>query len=234
MPLLRVEGVNSFYGRSHILFDVSLDIDKGETVAILGRNGSGRTTTLKTIMGLITPTPGRILLDGEDISGLHPYQVAKKGVSYVPEERRVFTTLSVGDNLEVAEKVGRKGHWTRERVLKTFHMLVPLLNRKGGHLSGGEQQMVAIARGLIQNPALLVLDEPTEGLAPGIVKDAFSVIRTIKEQGEAAILLVEQDVKATLSLSDRVYVLGGGRIVFHGTPQELEARPDVKKEHLGV
>jgi branched-chain amino acid transport system ATP-binding protein len=165
---------------------------------------------------------------------MNPYQVAKKGVSYVPEERRVFTTLTVGDNLEVAEKVGRKGYWTRERVLKTFHMLVPLLNRKGGHLSGGEQQMVAIARGIIQNPALLVLDEPTEGLAPGIVKDAFSVIRTIKEQGDAAILLVEQDVKATLSLSDRIYVLGGGRIVFHGTPVELEARADIKKEHMGV
>ena len=234
MPLLSVENVNSYYGRSHILFGVSLEIDKGETVAILGRNGSGRTTTLKTIMGLITPNPGRVLLNGEDISGLHPYQVAKKGVSYVPEERRVFTTLTVRDNLAVAEKVGRKGYWTRERVLEMFHMLVPLLNRKGGHLSGGEQQMVAIARGLIQNPDLLILDEPTEGLAPGIVKDAFSVIRTIKEKGDASILLVEQDVRATLSLSDRVYVLGEGRIVFHGAPQELEARPDVKKEHLGV
>jgi branched-chain amino acid transport system ATP-binding protein len=234
MPLLSVENVNSYYGRSHILFGVSLEIDKGETVAILGRNGSGRTTTLKTIMGLITPNPGRVLLNGEDISGLYPYQVAKKGVSYVPEERRVFTTLTVRDNLAVAEKVGRKGYWTRERVLEMFHMLVPLLNRKGGHLSGGEQQMVAIARGLIQNPDLLILDEPTEGLAPGIVKDAFSVIRTIKEKGEASILLVEQDVGATLSLSDRVYVLGEGRIVFHGAPQELEARPDVKKEHLGV
>jgi len=234
MPLLSVENVNSYYGRSHILFGVSLEIDKGETVAILGRNGSGRTTTLKTIMGLITPNPGRVLLNGEDISGLNPYQVAKKGVSYVPEERRVFTTLTVRDNLAVAEKVGRKGYWTRERVLEMFHMLVPLLNRKGGHLSGGEQQMVAIARGLIQNPDLLILDEPTEGLAPGIVKDAFSVIRTIKEKGDASILLVEQDVRATLSLSDRVYVLGEGRIVFHGAPQELEARPDVKKEHLGV
>jgi len=234
MPLLSVENVNSYYGRSHILFGVSLEINKGETVAILGRNGSGRTTTLKTIMGLITPNPGRVLLNGEDISGLNPYQVAKKGVSYVPEERRVFTTLTVRDNLAVAEKVGRKGYWTRERVLEMFHMLVPLLNRKGGHLSGGEQQMVAIARGLIQNPDLLILDEPTEGLAPGIVKDAFSVIRTIKEKGDASILLVEQDVRATLSLSDRVYILGEGRIVFHGAPQELEARPDVKKEHLGV
>ena len=234
MPLLSVENVNSYYGRSHILFGVSLEINKGETVAILGRNGSGRTTTLKTIMGLITPNPGRVLLNGEDISGLNPYQVAKKGVSYVPEERRVFTTLTVRDNLAVAEKVGRKGYWTRDRVLEMFHMLVPLLNRKGGHLSGGEQQMVAIARGLIQNPDLLILDEPTEGLAPGIVKDAFSVIRTIKEKGDASILLVEQDVRATLSLSDRVYILGEGRIVFHGAPQELEARPDVKKEHLGV
>ncbi len=234
MPLLSVENVNSYYGRSHILFGVSLEINKGETVAILGRNGSGRTTTLKTIMGLIAPNPGRVLLNGEDISGLNPFQVAKKGVSYVPEERRVFTTLTVRDNLAVAEKVGRKGYWTRERVLETFHMLVPLLNRKGGHLSGGEQQMVAIARGLIQNPELLILDEPTEGLAPGIVKDAFSVIRTIKEKGDASILLVEQDVRATLSLSDRVYVLGEGRIVFHGAPQELEARTDVKKEHLGV
>jgi branched-chain amino acid transport system ATP-binding protein len=234
MPLLQVENVNSYYGRSHILFDVSLEIGKGETVAILGRNGSGRTTALKTIMGLIHPMPGRVILNGEDISGLHPFQIAKKGVSYVPEERRVFTTLTVRDNLEVAEKVGRKGYWTRERVLKTFHMLSPLLSRKGGHLSGGEQQMVAIARGIIQNPHLLILDEPTEGLAPGIVKDAFSVIRTIKEQGDASILLVEQDVKATLDLSDRLYVLGEGKIVFHGAPHELEERADIKKEHMGV
>jgi branched-chain amino acid transport system ATP-binding protein len=234
MELLRVENVHSYYGRSHILFDVSLDIGKGETVALLGRNGSGRSTTLKTIMGLITPRPGRVLLNGEEITGLYPFQISKKGVSYVPEERRVFTTLTVRDNLEVAEKVGRKGYWNRERVLETFHMLVPLLNRKGGHLSGGEQQMVAIARGLIQNPSLLILDEPTEGLAPGIVKDAFSVIRTIKEQGDAAILLVEQDVKSTLALSDRVYVLGEGRIVFQGTPAELESRSDIKKEHMGV
>ena len=234
MELLRIENINSHYGRSHILFDVSIDLKKGETVAILGRNGSGRTTTLKTIMGIINPNPGKVFFRGEDITGLNPFQVAKKGISFVPEERRVFTTLSVQDNLEIAEKVGRKGYWTRERVLETFHMLVPLLKRKGGHLSGGEQQMVAIARGLIQNPELLILDEPTEGLAPGIVKDAYSVIRTIKEKGEAAILLVEQDVKATLSLSDRIFVLGEGKIVFQGAPRELEMREDIKKGHLGV
>lgn len=234
MELLKIENINSYYGRSHILFDVSMDMKKGETVAILGRNGSGRTTVLKTIMGIITPNSGKIFFHGRDITGYYPFQVAKTGISFVPEERRVFTTLTVNDNLEVAEKAGRKGYWTRERVLETFHMLVPLLKRKGGHLSGGEQQMLAIARGLIQNPELLILDEPTEGLAPGIVKDAFSVIRTIKEKGESSILLVEQDVKAALSLSDRVYILGEGIIVFHGTPQELESMPDVKKEHLGV
>jgi len=234
MDLLRVENVNSFYGRSHILFDVYLDVKAGETVAILGRNGSGRTTTLKTIMGLITPASGRVFLGGEDITGWSTYRIAKKGVSFVPEERRVFTTLTVRDNLEVAEKVGKKGYWTRERVLDLFQPLRKLLHRKGGHLSGGEQQMVAVARGIIQNPKLLILDEPTEGLAPAIVHDIVAMIRTIKEQGDTAILLVEQDVRTTLSVADRVYVLDNGQIVFRGTPQELDARDDIKKHHMGV
>lgn len=234
MELLRVENVNSFYGRSHILFDVFIDVKAGETVAILGRNGSGRTTTLKTIMGLITPASGRVFLDGEDITGWSTYRIAKKGVSFVPEERRVFTTLTVRDNLEVAEKVGKKGYWTRERVLDLFQPLQKLLHRKGGHLSGGEQQMVAVARGIIQNPKLLILDEPTEGLAPAIVHDIVAMIRTIKEQGDTAILLVEQDVRTTLSVADRVYVLDNGNVVFRGTPQELDAREDIKKHHMGV
>ena len=234
MDLLRVENVNSFYGRSHILFDVYLDVMAGETVAILGRNGSGRTTTLKTIMGLITPASGRVFLGGVDITGWSTYRIAKKGVSFVPEERRVFTTLTVRDNLEVAEKVGKKGYWTRERVLDLFQPLQKLLHRKGGHLSGGEQQMVAVARGIIQNPKLLILDEPTEGLAPAIVHDIVAMIRTIKAQGDTAILLVEQDVRTTLSVADRVYVLDNGQIVFRGTPQELDAREDIKKHHMGV
>ena len=234
MDLLRVESVNSFYGRSHILFDVTLDVERGETVAILGRNGSGRTTTLKTIMGLISPSPGRIYFKDEEITGFAPYRVAKKGVAFVPEERRVFGALSVRDNLEVAEKVGRKGYWTRERVLSLFAPLVPIQGRKGGYLSGGEQQMVAVARGIIQNPELLILDEPTEGLAPAIVNDIVRMIRTIKEQGDTAILLVEQDVKTTLSVADRVYVIDNGKIVFRGTPAELDAREDIKKHHMGV
>jgi branched-chain amino acid transport system ATP-binding protein len=234
MELLRLESVNSFYGRSHILFDVYLDMKAGETVAILGRNGSGRTTTLKTIMGLITPSPGHVFLNGTEISGWMPYRIAKKGVSYVPEERRVFTTLTVRDNLEVSEKVGGKGYWTRDRVLDLFEPLKKLLNRKGGHLSGGEQQMVAVARGIIQNPRLLILDEPTEGLAPTIVHDIVAMIRTIKEQGDTAILLVEQDVRTTLTVADRVYVLDNGKVVFRGTPQELDAREDIKKHHMGV
>jgi branched-chain amino acid transport system ATP-binding protein len=234
MDLLRLENVNSFYGRSHILFDVFLDVGARETVAILGRNGSGRTTTLRTIMGLIAPATGRVYLGGEDITGWQPYRVAKKGVSFVPEERRVFTTLTVRDNLEVAERAGRKGYWTREQVLDLFRPLQKLLHRKGGHLSGGEQQMVAVARGIIQNPKLLILDEPTEGLAPAIVHDIVEMIRTIKEQGDTAILLVEQDVRTTLTVADRVYVLDDGKIVFRGTPAELDARDDIKKHHMGV
>jgi branched-chain amino acid transport system ATP-binding protein len=234
MDLLGVESVNSFYGRSHILFDVCLGLKEAETVAILGRNGSGRTTTLKTIMGLIAPASGKVILDGEDITGWPTYRIAKKGVSFVPEERRVFTTLTVRDNLEVASKVGKKGYWTRERVLDLFLPLRKLLHRKGGHLSGGEQQMVAVARGIIQNPKLLILDEPTEGLAPAIVQDIVAMIRTIKEQGNTAILLVEQDVRTTLSVADRVHVLDNGRVVFHGTPRELDAREDIKKRHRGV
>lgn len=234
MELLRVENVNSFYGRSHILFDVYLDVKAGETVAILGRNGSGRTTTLKTVMGLLTPAPGRVYLDGKEITGWPPHRIARRGVAFVPEERRVFTTLTVRDNLEVAEKVGKKGYWTRERVLDLFEPLKNLLHRKGGHLSGGEQQMVAVARGIIQNPKLLILDEPTEGLAPAIVHDIVAMIRTIKEQGDTAILLVEQDVRTTLAVADRVYVLDNGKVVFRGTPKELDAREDVKKHHMGV
>lgn len=234
MELLRLHNVNSFYGRSHILFDIYLDVHPGETVAILGRNGSGRTTTLKTIMGLITPSPGRIHLNGEEITGYPPYRIAKKGVAFVPEERRVFSVLTTSDNLDVAEKAGRQGYWTRQRVLDLFKPLRHLLNRKGGHLSGGEQQMLAVARGIIQNPRLLILDEPTEGLAPAIVHDIVSMIRTIKEQGDTAILLVEQDVKTTLSVADRVYVMDNGRIVFRGTSEELDAREDIKKHHMGV
>jgi branched-chain amino acid transport system ATP-binding protein len=185
-------------------------------------------------MGLITPATGSVHLDGADITGWPPYRIARMGVSFVPEERRVFTTLTVRDNLEVAEKVGRKGGWTRERVLDLFKPLRKLLHRKGGHLSGGEQQMVAVARGIIQNPTLLILDEPTEGLAPAIVQDIVAMIRTIKGQGGTSILLVEQDVRTTLSVADRVYVLDNGKVVFRGTPLELDGREDIKKHHMGV
>ena len=235
-PLLQLKNVSVHYGGVHALDGVDIDIHEGELVALMGPNGAGKSTVLKAIFGITPLHAGHIIWRGEKVIPV-PHKMARKGVAFVPQGRRVFQSLTVEENLDIGGIIVKdkdERHARKHDVMELFPVLKRKRNMKSGMLSGGEQQMVAIARGLIQNPELLILDEPTEGLAPGIVKDAFSVIRTIKEQGEAAILLVEQDVKATLSLSDRVYVLGGGRIVFHGTPGELDARADIKKEHMGV
>jgi branched-chain amino acid transport system ATP-binding protein len=217
--LLSVDRLNTFYGKSHILHDVSLEVGKGELVALLGLNGAGKSTTLRSILGLTRPRGGSITLDGGSIFGWSPYRVAKLGVGYVPEGRRMFPTLTVLENLQLAEN-GRKGEWTIERVLQHLPKLRELSGRKAGRLSGGEQEMLAIARALVSNPQLMLVDEPSQGLAPLIVEDVYRILEELKQRG-VAIVLVEQNALLALKVADRAYVMDAGRIVFHGEAAAL-------------
>ena len=236
MKILEVSDLYTAYGLSQILFGVSLSIEKGECVALLGRNGVGKTTTLRSIMGLTTPYRGTVRYNGADITGRPPYQVAKLGLGFVPEERRIFPDLTVRQNLEVARKPAASAHareWTVEAVFETFPALAGLAGRKGGYLSGGEQQMLTIGRTLMGNPDLLLLDEPSEGLAPLIVRDLGRQIRHLKEQG-LTILLCEQNAKFATGLSDRAYILEKGHVRFSGSIEALHANDDVRKQYLGL
>jgi len=232
MSLLEVEGINSFYGDSHILFDVSLEVGKNEVVALLGRNGAGKTTTLRTIMGVLAPRGGRIRLDGREIQGLPPYEIARMGLQLVPEERAIFGQLTVEENLRLAALTAEKA-WSLDRIYEFFPRLQERRRSRGRQLSGGEQQMLAIARALIRDAQIILLDEPFEGLAPLIVRDLVRVSRELAAQGRT-ILVVEQNVVAALSFSDRVYVVNNGHVVWQGTPAALEADPALMKTHLGV
>lgn len=234
--ILEVDDLYTAYGLSQILFGVSLSVGKGECVALLGRNGVGKTTTLRSIMGLTAPTKGRVRYNGDDITGRPAYQVAKLGLGFVPEERRIFPDLTVRQNLDVARKNAATTHakaWTIEAVFETFPALLPISERKGGYLSGGEQQMLTIGRTLMGNPDLLLLDEPSEGLAPIIVRDLGHQIRRLKEQG-LTILLCEQNAKFATRLSDRAYVLEKGHVRFAGTIDELHANAEVRQQYLGL
>jgi branched-chain amino acid transport system ATP-binding protein len=232
---LEVVAVNTFYGLSHILFDVSLRVGDGEVVALLGRNGAGKTTTIKTIMGLAPPRSGRIVWHGEDITGRRPFEIAARGIGFVPEERRIFPNLTVRENLEVGIKPGRNGRraWTLERVYTLFPQLKELERRKGGFLSGGEQQMLTIARTLMGNPDLLLLDEPSEGLAPTVVEQLAHQIRDLKQEG-VSILLCEQNSAFALALSDRAYIIEKGVIRYEGRSAELPDHPEVMRAFLAV
>ncbi len=232
MSLLEIEQINSFYGDSHILFDVSLEVGKNEVVALLGRNGAGKTTTLRTIMGVLAPKRGRIRLGGRDIQGLPPYAIARMGMQLVPEERAIFGQLTVEENLRLAALTAEKP-WSFDRVYEFFPRLKERRRSGGRQLSGGEQQMLAIARALIRDAQVILLDEPFEGLAPLIVRDLVRIARELATQGRT-ILVVEQNVVAALSFSDRVYVLNNGHVAWAGTPAGLEADPLVMKTHLGV
>jgi branched-chain amino acid transport system ATP-binding protein len=219
--LLRIEDLHSAYGLSRVLFGISLDIAAGECVCLLGRNGVGKTTTMRSVMGLLRPSSGRVLWKGTDIAGWSPYRVARAGIGFVPEDRRVFAELTVWENLDVAARVGaRSGHWTLDAVYGLFPKLAELRNRMGGYLSGGEQQMLTIARTLMGNPELLLLDEPSEGLAPLVVEALLDNIRTLKAEG-LTILLAEQGVDFSLALADRVYILEKGTIRHSGPAAEL-------------
>jgi branched-chain amino acid transport system ATP-binding protein len=232
--LLAVDGVDAAYGQSEILRNLSLSVDRGEVVSLVGRNGAGKTTTLRTILGILTPTAGTITFDGEDITGYPDYKTVNRGIRYVPEERQAFPDLTVDENLRMGQlKSGGEGTLSLEEVFELFPRLADRRSYNGSHLSGGEQQMLVIARALLGRTKLLLLDEPTEGLAPQIVEDVIEVVETISEEG-VTILLVEQNVKAAMAVADRHYVINKGQNVFDGTTPELREAEDVMEKHLGV
>jgi len=230
--LLEVDRINSYYGDSHILFDVSMYVDKNEVVALLGRNGAGKSTTLKTLMGLVRPRSGRIVLDGNMTQGLRPHAIAALGLQLVPEERCIFGSLSVEENLVLAG-LSAKSRWPMGRVWETFPRLRDRRNSRGTDLSGGEQQMLAIARALLREPKILLLDEPFEGLAPIIVRELLGTCRKLAQTGQT-IVVVEQNIRAALSLADRVYIINNGHIVDARAAKILRQHPEVLHGHLGV
>ncbi len=237
--LLDVMELNTYYGSSHVLQNMSLVVEERELVALLGRNGMGKSTTLKSIMGLVKPKSGKIQFKGRNIMGHAPYKVARAGIGYVPEERRIFPNLPVLDNLAMGIKGGkipknRNGKvWTVERIFEHFPVIERRRKQKGSLLSGGEQQMLAIARTLMGNPELLLVDEPTEGLAPLIVKDVRDILEEINTQG-VSILLVEHNLKVAMSLAQRVYLMGKASLAFTGTVEELNAQPEIRAKYLEV
>jgi len=231
--MLEVRDLDASYGRAQILSGVSLDVAPGEVVALLGRNGAGKSTTLKAILGLVPPTRARIVFDGTEIAGLAPYRIARLGLGYVPEERRIFTDLSVRENLEVARRPPRDGiePWTPARLFKLFPNLETLIDRPGGRMSGGEQQMLAVARTLMGNPKMLLLDEPSEGLAPLIVEQMEAAIAALKRDG-LAVLLCEQNLHFARRLADRAVILEKGQVRYTGTMAALMADAAVRKTYL--
>jgi branched-chain amino acid transport system ATP-binding protein len=231
--LLRVEGIDTYYGDSHILRSLSFEIRRGETVALLGRNGVGKTTTLKSIVGWVPPRSGRIDFEGKPIAGRSMMETARLGISLVPEERRIFTNLTVAENLKLAQVTAREPGWSVADVYARFPRLEERAKNKGDEISGGEKQMLAIARALVQNTKLLLLDEPTEGLAPLIVREVESIVRDIGAQG-MTILLVEQNFYSALALADRCYVIDQGTIAFEGTPEQLRDDAELQARYLHV
>ena len=234
MSLLEVHDIHAAYGSSRVLFGISLAVARGECVCLLGRNGVGKTTTMRAIMGLTPPSSGRIVLEGTDIAGLPPHRIARAGIGFVPEDRRIFAELTVWENLDVAARAaGRPGRWTVEAVYGLFPKLRELANRQGGFLSGGEQQMLTIGRTLMGNPELLLLDEPSEGLAPLVVESMLEQVSRLKREG-LTILLAEQGVDFSLALADRVYVLEKGAVRFAGAAAELRDNPRLRDGLLAL
>ncbi len=233
--LLRLDDVHAYYGEAHVLQGITLGVGEGETVTLIGRNGAGKTTTLRAIMGIVRPRRGRVAFRGDDVTGLPPHQVARRGIAWVPEERRVLPNLTVLENLTLGVLGARTadGGRTVEEALALFPRLRERIRHRGNQLSGGEQQMVAIARGLVARPALMLVDEPTEGLAPILVEALTDVLREINRRG-TTILLVEQTLEVALALSHRLYVMDQGRIQFEGTPAGLRRQPAIQQRFLGV
>jgi branched-chain amino acid transport system ATP-binding protein len=232
-PRLVVDCINTYYGDSHVLRDVSLNVGAGETVALLGRNGVGKTTTLKSIVGWLRPRTGSVMLDGEELVGREMMAIARAGVALVPEERRIFSNLTVAENLKIAQVTARNPGWTLDHVYAKFPRLRERLTHRGDEISGGEKQMLAIARALLQDVKVLLLDEPTEGLAPLIVRDVENAIREIKASGITT-LLVEQNLFSALAVADRCYIIDQGEIKFEGTPDDIRADAGLRRRYLHV
>lgn len=238
-PLLQVQGLNAWYGAAQILFDVSLQVGRGEVVALMGRNGAGKSTTLKALMGMVTRR-GSVQFLGQDIARREPHDIARLGLGYVPEERRIFTDLSVMDNLEVGRQRPRRWpdgtaapEWTPEKLFALFPNLGEMPQRPGGRMSGGEQQMLTVARTLMGQPLLVLLDEPSEGVAPLIVQQMARTIRALKAQG-VSVLLSEQNLPFAQAVADRAYLIEQGQVVHEGSMADVVANPDVRKNCLGV
>jgi branched-chain amino acid transport system ATP-binding protein len=233
--LIRATGLNTYYGASHILRGVDFSVGRAETIGLMGRNGMGKSTLLKSIMGLVKPRSGTVEIMGQPMTGRPPYEIAQLGIAYVPEGRGIFGNLSVVENLKMAARAGTRGQrdWTYERVLETFPRLKERLGHGGQQLSGGEQQMLTIARTLMGSPDLILLDEPTEGLAPIMVMEVMKIIKELKEKGET-ILLVEQNSTLALSVSQRAYILENGHVVYAGPAEELARNAEVKQRYLGI
>jgi branched-chain amino acid transport system ATP-binding protein len=229
--ILEVRAIDTYYGLAHVLHELSLSVDDGEVVALLGRNGAGKTTTVRSITGLAPPRRGAIVYKGRDITGEPPHRIARLGIALVPETRGIFSYLTARENLAIARRPGSR--WPLESVLARFDKLSEVLDRKGRFLSGGEQQMLAIARALLTGPDLLLLDEPSQGLAPLVVEAVVGAIRDLKRE-RVSLLLIEQNAEMALQLADRVYIIDHGTIVFEGTPERLRADTQVTSTYLGV
>ena len=232
MSLLEVKGLNSYYGDSHILFDVSLRVERNEVVGLLGRNGAGKSTTLKSLMGVVAPRTGSVMFDGHEIAGKKSHSIAVAGMQLVHEERRIFGSLNVEENLILAGLTAQN-KWPLERIYEMFPRLKQRRASRGTDLSGGEQQMLAIARALIRDPKIILLDEPFEGLAPVIVRDLMRACADLADAGQT-IVLVEQNLAATLALAQRVYIINNGHIAHEGSAREIKTRPEILHRHLGV
>jgi len=234
-PLLRVEQIDTFYGQSHVLQGVTLSIREGEVVCLLGRNGVGKTTTIRSVMGLTPPRSGKIFLNDSDITRRAPFQIANMGIGYMPDDRRIFPDLTLFENLELARRLSRKSgiQWTFEKIYNLFPVFIDLKDRKGIHLSGGEQKMLAIGRALMKNPHLLLLDEPSEGLAPLIVQNLIEVLSRIQGEG-VTILLADQNLKFCRKTSDRGYILEKGMVQYEGAMEEIWQNEEIIKKYLVV
>ena len=232
MSMLEVNGLNAYYGDSHILFDVSLHVERNEVVALLGRNGAGKSTTLKSLMGVVTPRNGSIVFDGQQIAGRKSHVIAQAGMQLVHEDRRIFGSLNVEENIVLAGLTA-SNRWPLDRIYSIFPRLKERRGSRGTDLSGGEQQMLAIARALIRDPKIVLLDEPFEGLAPVIVQDLLATCRNLADAGQT-IVVVEQNISAALTLADRVYIINNGHIVESLTTQAVTKQPDILQRHLGV
>ncbi len=233
---LAVEEIHTFYGTSHILFGLNIEVNGGECICLLGRNGVGKTTTLKSIIGLVPPRQGKITYNDKNLIGLPPYEIARLGIGYVPDERLIFPDLTVRENLEIATKPPMSRGlepWTLERIYELFPNLRMLDGNKGGYLSGGEQQMLTMGRTLMGNPSLMLLDEPVEGLAPVIVNEITRQIKHLKTLG-LSILFAEQNIEFAMEISDRAYVIEGGQVRYEGTLSDLEQQPEIKRKYLMI